>query len=49
MEAAVKLFNSVRVDNIIPLGSAVSFKKIEISDQHHLNLMEWILPRVIMI
>ena len=49
MEAAVKLFNSVHVDNIIPLGSAISFKKIEISDQHHLNLMEWILPRVIII
>ena len=49
MEAAIKLFNSVRVDNIIPLGSAVSFKIMEISDQHRLNLMERILPRVIMI
>ena len=49
VEAAVKLFNSVRVDNIIPLGSAVSFKKMEISDRHRLNLMERILPRVIMI
>ncbi|XP_050281275.1 mitogen-activated protein kinase kinase kinase 20-like [Quercus robur] len=27
VEAAVKLFNFVRVDNIIPLGSAVRFKK----------------------
>ncbi|XP_050241887.1 probable LRR receptor-like serine/threonine-protein kinase At3g47570, partial [Quercus robur] len=49
VEAAIKLFNSVRVDNIIPLGSAISLKKMEISDQHHLNLMERILPRVIMI
>ena len=49
VEAAVKLFNSARVDNIIALGSAVSFKIMEISDQHRLNLMERILPRVIMI
>ncbi|KAL0015837.1 hypothetical protein SO802_002906 [Lithocarpus litseifolius] len=46
VEAAVKLFNSVRVDNIIPLGSAVSFKKMEISDQHRLNLMERILQEL---
>ncbi|XP_030964013.1 mitogen-activated protein kinase kinase kinase 17-like [Quercus lobata] len=49
VEAAVKLFNFVCVDNIIQLGSAVRFKKIEISDQHRLNLMERVLPRVIMI